>query len=234
MVVDQKADFGAAWDADADRCFFYDEKGRWFHGYYIAAFLIKHFLKVQPAATVVVERRLAYANVDAVNEGNGKAVYSLTGHTFFKRSMRENDAIFGAETSAHYYFRDFWYCDNGMLTFLTILGIFGEHIKNGGKVSELLDTYLEHYPMSGELNFITDKAQSIVDKATAKYADAKQDLADGISAEYPEWRLNMRLSNSEPLLRVNIEARSPEKLKEMQAEVMKLVEAEGAELRNEE
>ncbi|MEI6477522.1 MAG: phosphomannomutase/phosphoglucomutase [bacterium] len=233
QIIDEGADFGVAWDADADRCFLYDEKGRWFHGYYISAFLVKHFLEENPGATAVVERRLAWANIDAAKEAGGKTEYSLTGHGFFKRTMREFDAVFGAETSGHFYFKDFWYCDNGMLTFLTALKIFGKHIKGGGTVSDLLDYYLEHYPISGELNFTTDMGKEIIKKATTKYSDAKQDLADGISAEYPDWRLNLRLSNGEPLMRMNLEARSQEKLKEAQDELMQFLTAEGAQLRNE-
>lgn len=231
-VVSEGADFGTAWDADADRCFFYDEKGRWFHGYYITAFLIDHFLKKEPGSAIVVERRIAKANADAVAAGQGKLIFSLTGHTYFKNAMRTNNAIFGGETSAHYYYRDFFSCDNGMISFLTILGIFADHIRSGKKVSSLLDTYMEKYPISGEINYVTETAKEIIADAVNAYPDAEQDLADGISATYPDWRFNMRMSNTEPILRLNVEATSPQKLAVKQQELQDFITSRGAELKN--
>ena len=126
-VVSENANFGVAWDADADRCFFYDEKGRPFPGYYINALLTKHFLNLEPGATVILDPRQFWAILDAIGD-NGKAVLSKVGHAYIKQAMREHGAIFGGEVSGHFYFRDFWRCDNGLITFLTVMGIFGQEI----------------------------------------------------------------------------------------------------------
>lgn len=233
-VVQENAHFGAAWDADADRCFFYDEKGRWFNGYYISALLIKHFLGQEPGAAIIAERRLTQANIDAAKEGDGKIIYSRTGHGYIKKAMRDNHAIVGGEASGHYYFRDFFSCDNGLITFLTILGIFADEIKKGGTVSNLLDHYLEKYPISGELNYTTPRAKEIIELVREKYADSQQDMSDGLSLDYPEWHLSLRSSSNEPVLRMNIEARNQAELDARLHDMQELLTKEGAELRNDE
>jgi len=232
-VVEEKAAFGAAWDADADRCFFYDEKGRFFHGYYITALLIKFFLNLEPGKNVVCERRLTWANIDAAKEGSGHVVWSRTGHGYIKHALRENSAIFGGETSGHYYFRDAFYCDNGMVTFLTVLGIFAKEIEAGRTVSGLLDYYLEKYPISlEELNYTTPDAAKIIQAASDKYNDAEQNHEDGLTIDYPEWRFNLRMSSNEPVLRLNFEARNKEELAKRGQELTTFVESFGAVLRN--
>ena len=233
LINQEKANFGAAWDADADRCFFYDEQGRFFHGYYITALLIKYFLNAEPGASVVCERRLTWANMDAAKAGNGTVVWSKTGHGYIKENMRKSSAIFGGETSGHYYFRDAFYCDSGMVTFLAILGLFAKEIEAGRTVGQLLDHYMENYPISmQELNYITPDAKKIIDTASEKYADAVQTHEDGLTVEYPTWRFSLRMSSNEPVLRLNYEARTKEECDQRAHELTNFIESFGAELRN--
>ncbi len=233
LVISTGADFGVAWDADADRCFFYDEKGRFFHGYYITALLIEHFLKLQPGSAIVTDPRLTWASLDAIKNNGGHIEPSRVGHSFFKKHMRASNAIFAGEISGHYYYREFAYCDNGMITFLVMLGIFSQEKKSGRTVSQLLDHYMKHYPCSlQELNYIAPRAAEIIEDIKQKHADAKQDTLDGISIEYPDWRCNIRPSGTQPVLRVNIEARTLAELEMRQKELMTYLEEQGATLRN--
>lgn len=233
LVVKEEADFGVAWDADADRIFFYDDKGRFFHGCYITALLISHFLSSEPGQAIVIERRLTWANLDAIQKGHGKTVLSRTGHGFIKAVMRENQAIFGGESSGHFYYRDFNYCDNGMISFLAVLQAFAKLIEQGQKVSDLLDEYLEKFPITlEELNYITPDAANVIASATQKFADAEINEVDGLSAEYPDWRFNLRSSSNEPVLRLNVEARSTNLLKQKIEEMKGFVESFGATLRD--
>jgi phosphomannomutase len=232
LIVSEKAAYGVAWDADADRCFFYDEKGRFFHGYYITAMLIEHFLKAG-GSKVVCERRLTWANMDAATNNGGEVIWSRTGHGYIKHAMRTHDAIFGGETSGHYYFKDAFFCDNGMVTFLVISDIFAKHIMAGGTVSSLLDHYMEHYPISlEERNYITEDAAKIIQAAADKYSDAEQTHEDGLTVEYPQWRFSLRMSSNEPVLRLNFEARNREELEKRQTELTSFIESFGATLRN--
>ncbi|WP_395139172.1 phosphomannomutase/phosphoglucomutase [Armatimonas sp.] len=231
-IVAENAHFGVAWDADADRCFFYDEKGRSFSGYYINAVLIEHFLKIEPGAAVVIEPRQIWATEAAAAEGSGKAVTSRTGHGFIKATMRQANAIFGGENSGHFYYRDFWYCDNGIITFLTVLGIFAEHIRQGRTVSELLDTYKKNYPASEEMNFITEDAKGIIAALQARHPDAQLSQVDGVSLAESDWRCNLRMSQNEPVLRLNVESRTPAGLEEHEADLLAFVLGSGATLRD--
>lgn len=231
-IVTESAHFGVAWDADADRCFFYDEKGRAFAGYYINALLIEHFLKIEPGAAVVIEPRQIWATEATAAENAGKAVVSRTGHGFIKAKMREVNAIFAGENSGHFYYRDFWFCDNGIITFLTVMGIFAERIKHGKTVSSLLDDYQARYPASEELNFITDNAKGIIAALQARHADAELSQVDGVSLAYADWRCNLRMSQNEPVLRLNVEARTPEGLAKHEADLLAFVLGNGASLRD--
>jgi phosphomannomutase len=232
-VIAEGAHFGVAWDADADRCFFYDEKGRFFHGYYITALLIKHFLQMQSGQSIVVERRLTWANAKAVEEGMGKLVYSRTGHGYIKQAMRANDAVFGGESSGHYYYKDFWFCDSGLVTFMIVMGMFAKEIKEGRSVSGLLDYYMENFPIIlEEQNYITPKADEIIKFCAEKYADAEQNHEDGLTIEYQDWRFNLRMSSNEPVLRLNMEARSQEVLAARHAEIAGIIAEFGATLRD--
>ena len=231
-IVTESANFGVAWDADADRCFFYDEKGRAFAGYYINGLLIEHFLKREPGAAVVIEPRQIWATEAAALVGNGKAVTSRTGHGFIKATMRQANAIFGGENSGHFYYRDFWYCDNGIITFLTVMGIFAQQIKSGGTVSQLLDDYMSRYPASEELNFITSDAKGIIAGLQARYPNAELSQIDGVSLAEGNWRCNLRMSQNEPVLRLNVEARTPEALAEHEADLLAYILGCGATLRD--
>jgi phosphomannomutase len=232
LVQSEHAAFGVAWDADADRCFFYDEKGRFFHGYYITALLIEHFLKAG-GKKVVCERRLTWANVSAAKDNGGEVVWSRTGHGYIKHAMRSNDAVFGGETSGHYYYKDAFFCDNGLVTFLIVMDIFAKEIAAGRTVSSILDHYMEDYPISlEELNYITEDAATIIQAAAEKYPDAEQNHEDGLSVEYAMWRFNLRMSSNEPVLRLNFEARTREELETRKTELTSFIEGFGAKLRN--
>ncbi len=232
-IVSESAHFGVAWDADADRAFFYDEKGRFFNGYYITALLIKYFLQKEHGANVIGERRLIWANQAAAKNGGGQLVFSQTGHGYIKMAMRENNAIFGGEMSGHFYYRDYFYCDSGMVTFLAIMSVFAEEIKNGGTVSGLLDAYLSEYPTSRqEFNYITPKAEEIMKAASEKYADAEQNHLDGLTVDYPHFHINLRMSSNEPVLRLNYEAHTQEDLATYGKEIEDFITSFGATLRD--
>ena len=235
VTIKEGADFAVCWDADADRCFFFDEKGRFFHGYYVTALMIKHFLELEPGVPVISERRLQWANRAAATEGGSHLTLSRTGHGYIKKAMRDNQAIFAGEMSGHYYYRDFFFCDNGLVTFLTALGVFSKELSKGRKVSDILDYYQENYPINpAEMNFITPKAKEIIAHFTERYADAEQDAGDGISIEYPEWRFNLRMSDNEPVLRLNMEAKTQTELTTRLDEVVGQITSFGATLRNDE
>jgi phosphomannomutase len=231
-IQSESADFGVAWDADADRCFFYDEKGRAIPGYYINAMLITYFLSVEPGASFVIEPRQIWATEAAAEKGGGKTVVSRTGHGFIKAVMRSSGAIFGGENSGHFYYRDFWKCDNGIITFLTAMGIFGKKIADGGKVSEILDAYRVAFPASEEINFITDRAKEIIDGLQGRHPEATVTTIDGVSLETPTWRCNLRMSQNEPVLRLNVEAKTPAGLTEREADLIAYIEGFGAKIRD--
>ncbi len=221
-VIDNHAQLGVAWDADADRCFFFDEQGRFFSPYHITAMLISEFAK-DNGQSFVGERRLTWANLAAVAEGNGNMIFSRTGHGYIKKAMRDHNAVFGGESSGHYYFRDFFFCDSGMITFLKVLGVFAREITAGRTVGQLLDMYAEKYPTTGEINYTTPQAKDIIDAAAAKYADTEQNHEDGLTVEYSTWRFNLRSSSNEPLLRLNVEAKSKEELELRHKEINELI-----------
>lgn len=228
----ENADFGVAWDADADRCFFYDEKGRAIPGYYINALLIEHFLAIEPGASFVIEPRQLWATEATAADNGGTTVISRTGHGFIKAKMRESGAIFGGENSGHFYYRDFWKCDNGIITFLTVLDVFAKKIAAGGKVSEILDDWRARYPASEEINFVTDKAAEIIEGLKGRHADATLSTIDGVSLDAGDWRCNLRMSQNEPVLRLNVEAKTPEGLAEHEKDLVGYIESFGAKIRD--
>ena len=210
-VLAHKADMGIAWDGDFDRCFFFDENGRFIEGYYVVGLLAQAFLKQRPNEKIVHDPRLIWNTLKVVEENNGTAIQSQSGHAFIKDIMRENNAIYGGEMSAHHYFRDFSYCDSGMIPWLLVIGLLSE---TGQSLSTLVDAMIERFPCSGEINFkVTDTTQTI-DKIMAHYQSQNPeiDTTDGVSLNFGAWRFNVRASNTEPLLRLNIETdnlRSP-------------------------
>ena len=218
LVKSSGADLGVAWDGDADRCFFCDEKGNFAEGYYVTALLAEYLLKKNPGATIISENRLVWAVRDTVEKNGGKYIMMKPGHAFFKDRMRKEDALFAGEMSAHYYFHDNYYADSGMIPFLLMLELLST---SGKTMSELLAPYREHYPISGEINFTIEKKDELIAAIQEKYKDGKLDFTDGVSSEFPDWRLNLRKSNTEPLVRLNIEAKTAglvaEKVKEVSA-----------------
>jgi phosphomannomutase len=211
-IIKNKADLGVAWDGDFDRCFLFDEHGQFIEGYYIVGLLAKSILKKNPGEKIVHDPRLIWNTLDIVKETSGIAIQSKSGHSFIKEKMRAENAIYGGEMSAHHYFRDYFFCDSGMLPFLYIVQL----MKNEGKtLAELVGNMIQQYPVSGEINLKVsnaDEQQAKLSGLEQKYKDGQMDRTDGISIEYPTWRFNVRSSNTEPLLRVNIEVKSDSEL----------------------
>ncbi|TDJ67373.1 MAG: phosphomannomutase [Proteobacteria bacterium] len=206
-IMHTGADLGIAWDGDFDRCFFFDERGHFIEGYYIVGLLAAAFLDKQPGQKVVHDPRLTWNTIDIVGARGGTPILSKTGHAFIKERMRAEDAIYGGEMSAHHYFRDFAYCDSGMIPWLLIAEMISI---TGIPLSELVRERMEKYPVSGEINRrIEDPVASIAKVRSAFEADADRiDLTDGLSLEFAEWRFNVRSSNTEPVVRLNVETRA--------------------------
>ncbi|MDD2659870.1 MAG: phosphomannomutase [Methylococcales bacterium] len=206
-----RADLGIAWDGDFDRCFLFDETGRFIEGYYIVGLLAEAFLKQNPGAAIVHDPRLTWNTIDIVNSLSGKAVQSKTGHAFIKERMRLEDAVYGGEMSAHHYFRDFSYCDSGMIPWLLVIELIS---KSGKKLSQLVDERMLRFPASGEINRTIAQPEAAIDSVKKHYQnDARHvDFTDGLSMEFADWRFNLRCSNTEPLVRLNVEARGDEAL----------------------
>lgn len=205
-VVDSGADFGIAWDGDFDRCFFFDHRGRFIEGYYIVGLLATALLQNEPGGRVIHDPRLIWNTIEQVRAAGGVPVMSKTGHAFIKERMRADDAVYGGEMSAHHYFRDFAYCDSGMIPWLLVAALVSE---SGQRLAELVDARIAAFPCSGELNFKVADPRATMARIEAHYAarSLAQDDTDGLSLEFDDWRFNLRGSNTEPLLRLNIEAR---------------------------
>jgi phosphomannomutase len=205
-VLAEKADIGIAWDGDADRCFFIDGSGEFIAGDFVTALLSEAFLLKHPGAKVVYDVRASYAVKDIVAKYGGTSLMNRVGHAFFKRRMREEDAIFGGEVTGHYYFRDNFFADNGFIPALLILELMS---RKGQTLRELLAPLREKYFISGEINTKVANmqvSQEKIDGLAAKYTDGRVYSLDGISAEFPDWHFNVRSSNTEPMLRLNLEA----------------------------
>ncbi len=222
-VLAHKADLGIAWDGDCDRCFFFDEKGNFIEGYYVVGFLAQAFLRKNPGARIVHDPRLTWNTVEMVRESGGIPVMTKAGHAFIKERMRKEDAVYGGEMSAHHYFRDFAYCDSGMIPWLLLVEtLSGEN----RPLSELIAARLRNYPVSGEINLTVSDPHKVISKAeeTYKTQGAALDYTDGLSVEFPSWRFNLRPSNTEPVIRLNVEARlDAALLEEKTKEVLALV-----------
>ena len=203
------ADLGVAWDGDYDRCFFFDEKGNFIEGYYIVGLLAKSLLKKFPGEKIVHDPRLVWNTFQEVEKAGGEAVESVSGHAYIKQKMREVNAIYGGEMSAHHYFRDNYYSDSGLIPFLLILELLTLENKT---LSQLVDEMISNFPCSGEINSRVDNPKSKLVKLKEKYSDGKLDEVDGVSVEYENWRFNVRMSNTEPLLRLNVESKNDIKL----------------------
>ena len=221
------ADFGIAWDGDFDRCFFFDENGRFIEGYYIVGLLVESLLPADPGAAIVYDPRLTWNTVELVTKNGGRPVLSKSGHSFIKQVMRENDALYGGEMSAHHYFRDFYYCDTGMVPWLLVAQIVSEA---GQPLSTLVDACMRDYPASGEINRKVADAGVAINTIRQHYEDGADtiDQTDGVSLEFAEWRFNLRASNTEPVIRLNVESRGDTALMAQKTtEILKLIDELG-------
>lgn len=215
------ANLGVAWDGDYDRCFFFDEKGNFIEGYYIVGLLAKSLLKKFPGEKIVHDPRLIWNTYKEVESAGGETIESVSGHAFIKQKMREVNAVYGGEMSAHHYFRDNYFSDSGLIPFLLILELLTSENKT---LSELVGDMIKSFPCSGEINSKIENPNEKLELLKEKYSDGKLDEVDGVSIEYNSWRFNVRKSNTEPLLRLNVESRNDEKLmKEKTKELLELI-----------
>jgi phosphomannomutase len=222
-VIRQRADVGIAWDGDADRCFFIDGSGEFISGDFVTALLAEAFLLKNPGATVIYDLRASHAVRDTAAKYGGKALMNRVGHAFIKQRMRQEDGIFAGEVTGHYYFRDFYYADNGFIPALLILELMS---KKNQSLRDLLAPYRERYFISGEINTKLGSMNDVPQKLAAieaRYQDAEIARMDGVSVDYPDWHFNVRASNTEPLLRLNLEAATPQLMEQRRDEVLQLI-----------
>jgi phosphomannomutase len=227
-IRQHKADLGVAWDGDYDRCFLFDESGNFIEGYYIVGLLASMFLRREPGARIVHDPRLTWATVELVESLGGKTVMSKSGHAFMKDVMRQADAAYGGEMSAHHYFREFGYCDSGQIPWLLVAQLMCE---TGKPLSALVGERIALFPASGEINRKVSDVQATIRRARERYEPGSKsiDLTDGLSIEFDRWRFNLRSSNTEPLIRLNVESRGDAALmKEKTAELLDLIGGEEA------
>ena len=220
-IKQHQADMGIAWDGDFDRCFFFDASGRFIEGYYIVGLLAEAFLARDGGGKVVHDPRLTWNTIEVARQFGGTAIQSKTGHAFIKERMREEDAVYGGEMSAHHYFRDFAYCDSGMVPWLLVAGLL---CTKNQSLADLVDERMAQFPASGEINRRIEDPASVLKLIHSTYADAASsvDHTDGLSMAFDNWRFNVRMSNTEPVVRLNVESRADtslmnEKTKELLA-----------------
>lgn len=213
--------FGVAWDGDYDRCFFIDENGGFIEGYYIVGLLATALLADHPGEKIVYDPRLTWNTLDLVAKNGGQAVLCKSGHAFIKEKMRAENAIYGGEMSAHHYFRDHWYCDSGMIPFLLVASLVSQ---TGKSLGSLVGEMIANYPCSGEVNSTVSDVKTVLAKVEAAYPDGAIDRLDGLSLEFSNWRFNLRGSNTEPVIRLNVETRGDHVLMESKtAELLALI-----------
>ncbi|SDO98040.1 phosphomannomutase [Selenomonas ruminantium] len=205
-VRESGADVGVAWDGDFDRCFMFDEQGNFIEGYYMVGFLAQAFLQKRPGEKIIYDPRLTWNTEELVEENGGIPVISKSGHAFIKEKMRKVNAIYGGEMSAHHYFRDFSYCDSGMIPWLLVLELLSK--ANGKRLSELMEERMDKYPCSGEINSKVRDADEVLARMEAEYGpQGHVTKIDGLTVELADWRFNLRQSNTEPVIRLNVETR---------------------------
>jgi phosphomannomutase/phosphoglucomutase len=216
-VKQHGADFGIAWDGDFDRCFFFDENGRFIEGYYLVGLLAQAILAKQPGGKVVHDPRLTWNTIEMVEDAGGVPVLCKSGHAFIKEKMRSENAVYGGEMSAHHYFREFAYADSGMIPWLLIAELVSQ---SGRSLADLVEARMQKFPCSGEINFKVADAKAAVARVMQHYAAQSPALddTDGVSAEFAQWRFNLRSSNTEPLLRLNVETRGDAALLEQRTQ----------------
>ena len=221
VVRETGADIGVAWDGDFDRCFIFDEKGTCIDGYYLVGFLATAFLQTHPGAGIIYDPRLTWNTIELVQEHGGRPILSRSGHAFIKAKMREEHALYGGEMSSHHYFRDFYCCDSGMLPWLLVMSLLSQSDR---PLSALLEERMARYPISGEINSRVADPAAVLARVEQHYASGSISHIDGLSVEFPEWRFNLRPSNTEPLLRLNVETRGDKGLCERKTqELLELI-----------
>ncbi len=222
-LLKEKADVGIAWDGDFDRCFFFDEKGGFIEGYYIVGLLAEAVLKKHPGSKIVHDPRLLWNTEAVVKEFGGIAVQCKSGHAFIKEKMRNEDAIYGGEMSAHHYFRDFSYADSGMIPWLLVLELI---VESGKPLSQLVEEAIARFPASGEINRTVSDANKVIARVLEHYKPQALaiDYTDGVSISFNDWRFNLRMSNTEPVIRLNVETRGDiDLMRRKTAEVLALM-----------
>ncbi len=219
-VLERDAELGIAWDGDADRCFFIDDRGEFVPGDFLTALLAEAVLSKQPGATILYDVRASRAVPDTIEANGGRAVVNRVGHAFFKSRMREESAAFGGEVSGHYYFRDFWCADSGTIPALLVLELLSAR---GKKMSELLEPFRRRYFISGEINSEVADQQAKTRELAETYSDGEQSWLDGLSVDYDSWHFNVRPSNTEPLLRLNLEGSTQEEMEARTDEVLRII-----------
>ena len=226
VVRETGADLGIAWDGDFDRCFLFDENAEFIEGYYIVGLLAEVFLLKEPGAKIMYDPRLTW-NTEAILERDGGVpVRCKSGHAFMKECMRQNEVLYGGEMSAHHYFRDFSYCDSGMIPWLLVAELM---CRSGKKLSELVGARVDMFPCSGEINRKVEDSPAILKALEEKYADGEQDKMDGLSVAYADWRFNVRTSNTEPVMRLNVETKGDKDLLAAKtAEILEIIGGEEA------
>jgi phosphomannomutase len=221
-VASEKADIGLAWDGDADRCFFIDDTAQFVPGDFVTALLGRAFCRKEKGAKVVYDVRASWAVRDLVGAAGGTALMHRVGHAFIKKRMRDEGAVFGGEVSGHFYFRENWFADNGMIPALLVLEMLGREEK---KFSELLAPIRAKYHISGEVNSKVKDVEGAMRRVEERYRDGRAYKLDGLSVEYDTWHFNVRPSNTEPLLRLNLEALSADEMQRRRDEVLALIRA---------
>ena len=228
VVRESGADLGVAWDGDFDRCFIFDETGTCIDGYYLVGFLAAAFLETHPSAGIIYDPRLTWNTIELVEQYGGRPIMSRSGHAFIKAKMREVGALYGGEMSSHHYFRDFYCCDSGMLPWLLVMSLLSQ--ADGRTLSKLLAERMARYPISGEINSRVQDPTAVLARVEQYYTQSAGSEApqvahiDGLSVEFPTWRFNLRRSNTEPLLRLNVETRGDQQLcKTKTQELLRLI-----------
>jgi phosphomannomutase len=219
-VLEEKAELGIAWDGDADRCFFIDDKGEFVPGDFLTALLAESILAKHPGATILYDVRASRAVPDTIEAAGGKALVNRVGHAFFKARMRETGAVFGGEVSGHYYFRDFWRADSGVIPALLVLELLSIRQKT---MAELLEPYRRKYFISGEINSEVTDQEGKMRELAELYSEGEVSWLDGVSVDFDTWHFNVRPSNTEPLLRLNLEGSSREEMETRRDEVLSVI-----------
>ena len=224
-IKDHNAQLGIAWDGDFDRCFFFDELGRFVEGYYIVGLLAQSFLSNAPGSKIVHDPRLTWNTIAIAEDYHGKAVCCKTGHAFMKERMRSEDAVYGGEMSAHHYFKDFFYCDSGMIPWLLVVQMMASQAR---PLSDLVGKYMESFPASGEINKVVNDPDELISAVESHYnlVAESTDHIDGLSMNFNDWRFNIRKSNTEPVIRLNVESRgNVELVREKTEELLNFIDS---------